>query len=309
MIRFAYAPDLVEESVLLAERTVPPADSREFRRGRDRLYAMADQAAREAAFQALHLRWFGRFGLHRTIECLVDGRTDVAGGVSCARVRRAYTRHDEGADLVDEPVSDGVRATISVRPSLILRLQPATLLDRESLTALLHHELMHVGDMLAPSFGYERSLPASPDGPSADNMVRDRYRVLWDVTIDGRLAGRGLAGAGVREARQREFAATFSMLGDGCHTAFDRWFEEKQPTHRELLAFATQPEGLRGEGRTGRCPLCRFPVASLDPRIGQLPVPVAAAIRDDHPKWTVEHGLCPQCFDLYEARYGDRRNR
>jgi hypothetical protein len=68
---------------------------------------------------------------------------------------------------------------------------------------LLRHELMHVADMLDPAFGYERSLPTSDDGPSADNIVRDRYRVLWDVTIDGRLARAGLAHPDARAAPGR----------------------------------------------------------------------------------------------------------
>jgi len=58
------------------------------------------------------------------------------------------------------------------------------------------------------------------DGPSRDNVQRDRYRVLWDVTIDGRLARslRADQPGASRDARWREFAATFSMLGDAADT-------------------------------------------------------------------------------------------
>jgi len=64
---------------------------------------------------------------------------------------------------------------------------------------------MHLADMLDPAFGYERNLSAAADGPSAENIVRDHYRVLWDVTIDGRLARHGVASSGARVARWREF--------------------------------------------------------------------------------------------------------
>jgi hypothetical protein len=48
--------------------------------------------------------------------------------------------------------------------------------------------------------------------------------------------------------------------------------------------------------------LCRFPVASLDSRVEAMAEPMAAAIRAEQPSWRVEQGLCPQCFDLYDAR-------
>jgi hypothetical protein len=56
---------------------------------------------------------------------------------------------------------------------------------------------------------------------------------------------------------------------------------------------------------TGRCPLCRFPTAALDPRPERLSAATLAAIHDHHPSWDIEQGLCPQCLDLYEARYGE----
>ena len=178
---------------------------------------------------------------------------------------------------------------------------------------------MHVADMLDPSFGYERALPASDDGPSRDNIQRDRYRVLWDVTIDGRLACAGGHPRGVRtshvapadhgdptpDARWQEFAATFSMLGDDCRRAFDAWFDNGHPTHAALAAFAVAPGGSETAGDSGRCPLCRFPVVVLDPRPERLAAATIAAIRDHHPSWEIEQGLCPQCLDLYEARYGE----
>ena len=156
-----------------------------------------------------------------------------------------------------------------------------------------------------PSFGYQRSLPASDDGPSGDNILRDRYRVLWDVTIDGRLARAGLASRDVREARWQEFASTFTMLGERCRDAFDEWFDRVRPTHESLVTFALAPDGSTNTGHSGRCPLCRFPVASLDPLPDRLSTATQEAIRINHPAWHVEQGLCSQCLDLYEARYGE----
>ena len=129
----------------------------------------------------------------------------------------------------------------AVQPVLVIRLRPLTLLDSKAVAALLQHELTHVADMLDPAFGYERALPPSGEGPSADTILRDRYRVLWDTTIDGRLARAGHADEAVRHVRRREFADTFAMLGDHGGAAFDEWFACTQPSHARLAAYALSP--------------------------------------------------------------------
>jgi len=316
MIQLTYAPDLVEEAVLLAERTAPSEEARAFRRERNRIYELPDSEVREARFRSLHLRWFSHFALHRIVEQIVSQREDIADRVAQGRVLRALTRAEEGADLLDAASS---ALGGDWRPMLVVRLRPATLVEPDALGTFLLHELMHVGDMVDPSFGYQRSLPASDDGPSGDNILRDRYRVLWDVTIDGRLVRARHHGRGatlppdqpgqpdpIREARWREFAATFSMLGERCRDAFDEWFDRIRPTHQSLVTFALAPSvsGSPNNGDSGRCPLCRFPVASLDPLPERLSPATEAAIRINHPAWRIEQGLCSQCLDLYEARYG-----
>ena len=303
MSAIAYAPDLVEETVLLAERTLDPADARAFRCERDHLYELVDADRREAAFRAFHMRWFAHLGLHRVIEAIVAPREDILGHVAGCRVSRALIRRDEGADLLDP--SAAIARAGDARPTLALRLRPPALLQPATLGAFLGHELMHVADMLDPVFDYQRALPPSDDGPSSDNILRDRYRVLWDVTIDGRLARRGLADARVRETRRQEFTATFAMLGDEGPRAFDDWFDRIDPTHAALVAFAQTPngEGSTNPADSGRCPLCHFPVAALDPHPDRLSEAAQAIIGADYPAWRPDQGLCAQCLDLYEARH------
>src|SRR5262245_56142268 len=179
MTQLAYDPELVEDAVLLAEPKLVPVDARAFRRERDRIYEVADAREREARFRSLHRCWFARLGLNRIVEQSLEERPEVAGRVAEGRVVRALTRKDEGADLVDH-VGPG---EAEPRPMLVLRLRPSSLAAADGLLDLLRHELQHVADMVDPAFGYQRSLPTSGDGPSYDNLVRDRYRVLWDVTI------------------------------------------------------------------------------------------------------------------------------
>lgn len=267
MIRLTYDPELVEEAVLLAEASMTRVDVRAFRRDRDRIYDVADADEREARFRSLHLRWFVRLGLHRTIAQAMAERPEIAERLAEGRIARAMTRREEGADLID-----GGAGVSHTRPMLVLRLRPATFVESDGLRNLLRHELMHISDMLNPAFGYQRALPPSDDGPSHDNILRDRYRVLWDVTIDGRLARTGLLGDDhVRAVRKQEFTNTFRMLGERCQEVFDEWFDRTQPSHAALVAFALRQDADRPAADiTGRCPLCGFPVATPDPRPERL---------------------------------------
>ena len=302
-----YSPDLVEEAVLLAERTLPASGARTFRRERDRLYDIPDADRREADFRALHLRWFARLGLHQVIEqtLAAASRAWILDHVTGCRVSRAITERDEGADLVDPSLA--IVRSGAIKPSLVLRLRPAALLEPEALRMWLAHELTHVTDMLDPAFAYQRTLPPSDDGPSGDNILRDRYRVLWDTTIDGRLARSGMADPRAREVRRRAFAATFAMLGGEGPRLFDDWFDRIEPTHPALVAFAREPNGhgSPNPADSGRCPLCRFPVASLDTHAERLSAAALAILRADFPAWCPEQGLCVQCLDLYAARHDE----
>lgn len=308
MNRLTFAPDLVEESVLLAEQSMMRRDDAQaFRRERDRIYVLTDDREREDSFRSLHLRYFSGLGLGGAVADVLGERSEVTSRVSACRIVRAIGASDESADLVDALIagrSPGI-------PTVLIRLRPSTLVGpQDRLRAFLHHELMHVADMLNPTFGYQRDLPPSDDGPSADNILRDRYRVLWDTTIDGRLTRAGRAPHEMRTSRWREFAATFRMLNGECQTAFERWFDEQHATHDEILAFALSPSaaGCTDVRDSGRCPLCRFPVAALDPRVTTLAEDMVAMIRSEQPAWSRDLGICSQCLDLYEARHHEERH-
>jgi hypothetical protein len=245
MIRFSYSPVLMEEAVLLVEPTLPAADRRAFRRERDRIYEVVEPADREARFTAFHQRWFVRLELYHGVERVVAERPELAARLDDCRVVPAAKRTDEGADLLDRVALGHPGAP----PLLVMRLRPATLVEPDVLRLLLRHELTHVWDMLDPAFGYERVLPGCEDGPAHDNILRDRYRVLWDVSIDGRLVRAGLGDEAMRVVRWREFAATFPMLGSRARGAFEDWFDRLTPTHAALMAFALRPASAPDHAR------------------------------------------------------------
>ncbi len=229
-----YERALVEAAVLASARGRP--EERRFLGERECLYEIADAEARDDAFAALHSAWFERLGLDEPLRSALDGRPDIA--VRCGRciVARAIAARDESADLLVAPPG---------RPTVLIRVRPETICVPERFQRLLRHELLHIADMLDTDFGYEPRLPRAERGPLHDRLLADRYRVLWDAFIDGRLARAGLAPAMVREERLAEFARAFPNLGDRTEAAFERFFGAARCTHADLAEFAVNMSGER----------------------------------------------------------------
>lgn len=300
-----YEPRLVEEAVFVAVRGRPV--EREFRRERDRLYDVPDPEEREAGFRALHAAWFERLGLGQGIDRALQEQPSVTACVGRCLVACAPARRDEGAELfVASASGTGLPPRV-----VVIRLRPETLATRERLRLLLRRELLHIADMLDPRFGYEPRFHGSAVGPARERLLLDRYRVLWEAFVDGRLVRRGWAPAAIRAERLTDFARAFEVLGERMGAAFERFFDGVSATHAELAAFAADPEGplggARGGPRTGeRCPLCGFPTTAFEPDPDRLPQEVRQRIRASFPAWDPADGLCRQCGDLYRSRVGSR---
>lgn len=284
-----YDPRLVEEAVLLA--LAGHLEEPDFRAERDAVYEVSDAAARERRFLALHARWFERLELHEPLRAALNDQPLVMERVARCMCRLARRKKDEGAELF-------VDALRRDRPPVLgLALLPDTLLD-ESVAAFLRHELQHVADMLDPAFAYEPSLPRLEGGPARDRLLADRYRVLWDTYIDGRLVRGGRISPCARQRRLREFETAFAGFTDDLTGTFDRFFDPPRPlTHADLARFAARPfEREAG----GRCALCRCPTYSFEPR--PLDREVADLIARQFPGWQAAQPVCRQCADLYRAR-------
>jgi hypothetical protein len=106
--------------------------------------------------------------------------------------------------------------------------------------------------MVDPAFGYEKELPRVDQDPAVVNLLRERYRVLWDTTIDGRLCRGGRLGARARAARLSEFTRAFPMLSEGAEMAFAPWFDEPRPTHAAMVEFIQEPLGSGGDNPAHR---------------------------------------------------------
>jgi hypothetical protein len=293
--RVTYDAVLVEESVLLAERGLSAAEAAPFRAERDRIYDVDDPDEREARFEELHGRFFLQLGLDRPLHEVLAERPELLLRTRGCRILPAVSRQEEMADVRAE-----VGGPAEGAPTIVVRLRPQSLLRPETLRTLLRRELLHVADMLDPAFGYLKELPGVEEDPAMVNLLRERYRVLWNATIDGRLCREGFVGVRARAACLSEFARAFPMLSDSGEAAFAPWFDGPRPTHAAIVAFIQEPLGP-GTADAGRCPLCRLPTPALERGPEGLDREVLRAIERDHPNWRPEHGCCARCAEVYEA--------
>lgn len=302
VLRVDYDARLVEEAVMRSLHGKPEEEP--FREERDCLYEVEDPDGRELLFRKLHASWFLRLGLDRPIQEALDELPRLKTAVGRCAVTLAVSKKDEGADLFVAPAGDG-RDEIA-RRSVGIQVRPESLLEPDRLLGFLRHELLHVDDMLNPDFGYEPFLPRCEIGPTHDRLLQDRYRTLWDATIDGRLLKAGLASDTVRERRLLDFARAFPMFGERTPEAFGRFFEDAAHTHAGLVTFAQDAEGFPGPDETGqqgsRCPVCRFPTYDFEQAPERLPADVIARVREDFPDWHPSRGICSQCVELYRTR-------
>jgi hypothetical protein len=261
------------------------------------LYEEEPGEKREQGFARLHLQLFGQLGYPALVSDALAEFPDLTRRVQRLFVSRAFSRPDEGADLSQDTTSVG----ISVRAE---RFQ-----DPPRLRAFLRHELMHVADMLEAAFAYRRDDSLFAHSPARRNVLRDRYRILWDITIDGRLTRANKETVADKEQRYREFSALFGNLPDPHRRqSFDRLWRAESVRHEELLRIADcgfdgpqstihNPPSLAGSP----CPLCRFPTYEWTQA---LDATVIGAIQQDFPQWQSQQAVCERCAELYRLRAG-----
>jgi len=301
-------PDLVEEVLLLFMRQAAAAGrpdyEQEYRRHVEPLYERVPVPDREAAFHQVHRRLFVRWGLDRPIREVLDEFPDVRRAVRAVVVARALSGREEGADLSRD------------RQKVGLKVRSERFLEAEGFRRFLRHEFQHVADMLDPAFRYDPDVvPTRPPGVQA--LLYERYRVLWAVTVDGRLERAGRPTVATRADRWREFQALYGTLPEAdLRAAFERLWTWDRPTHPELWAMAQDPRQVLAwaqgaadaPGPTGPlrlpgdpCPLCRFPTH----RWVEAPSPeVVARVRADVPDWDPAQGLCERCAEAYDPWWG-----
>ncbi|MBI3781624.1 MAG: hypothetical protein HY278_11310 [candidate division NC10 bacterium] len=315
-----YDPLLAETVVLqeIARRQElgDPALFREYHVAADPLYHRRPDA-RDAAFQRLHAQFFTTLGFAEILQAELRRFPSIEAQASEVIVALAAGSHEEGADLSIEKANGNGQPAKRVG----IRLTPDRFLDLPSLQRYLHHELLHIVDLLDPEFGYEGEIRLAVVSPADENIIRNRYRLLWCLSVDARLAFAGREPLADRETRRREFDAQYRKFAPAVRAAiFERLWQPLPLSHRLLLQMATGSEALlRLAGDAGQtrsesprrvplpgspCPLCRFPSYHFVEDHTILDSALVTEIRRDFPSFRVDDSLCERCLEVYTLRAG-----
>lgn len=272
-----------------------------FRKKADSIYADVPPRKREAAFSVLYRRYFEELGYPDQIKSILSEFTGGGEIPSECFLVRTFRDEEESAQLSE----DGTRLGVQIRAE--------TLRSPERCAYLLRHELTHILDILDPAFGYEPSRPLSEVSPSEESLFRDRYRTLWDLSIDGRLERKELLPEGLRERRATEFQTLFPNLGGpAAEEAFAALWDGPRPSDaafRQMvrgtaplcsalnlsahISGEDEPRATFGPGSL--CSLCQFPTHEWAETTEHL----SRLVRAEFPGWDPSQGICTQCVNRY----------
>ncbi|KMP12103.1 hypothetical protein UZ36_02070 [Candidatus Nitromaritima sp. SCGC AAA799-C22] len=229
-------------------------------------------------------------------------------------VKRAINKVDEGSNVLNR---------ISGRPVIEMRVLASRFCNPEEaqeLDAFLIHEFMHARDMVDPEFDYEDAF--IPGNPSVKNLITARFRLLWNMYVDARLARAGIISVMPKEARYREFDNFYRKIPEKQRRGiFEGVWQTEKLTHEELLSMATDLESLMSKYvedteisederdyihlQGSPCPLCKFPTYNwVDDPESICDEMVIEAIQIDFPDWESKDGGCDRCIEVYELRAG-----
>jgi hypothetical protein len=175
--------------------------------------------------------------------------------------------------------------------------------------------------MLDEGFGHpplEEGFPAA--SPAEGNILRERYRTIWDIYVDGRLTRQGKETVLDKEGRLREMEELYrgrDISSSQLIAAFETIWGAEKLTYAEIMEMARDPNRLLQRGGAGQesvsggkqraplpgslCPLCRFPTFHWADGLSELPKHVLETIKGDFPMWGPEEGACGRCIEVYKA--------
>ena len=229
-------------------------------------------------------------------------------------VKRGINKVDEGSNVLNR---------VSGNPIIEMRVLASRFSNPEEaqeLDAFLIHEFMHAKDMVDPEFDYEDAF--IPGNPSVKNLITARFKLLWNMYVDSRLARMGVVSVQPKESRYREFDNFYRKIPEKQRRGiFEGLWRTEKLTHEELLSMATDLDTLMSKYvdpgdmtedekdfihlQGSPCPLCKFPTYNwVDDPESICDEMVIEAIQIDFPDWESKDGGCDRCIEVYELRAG-----
>jgi hypothetical protein len=309
-MRLCYDEDFVEAAAFLCasgkRSGVPALQIARFHREREKPYAIPDPDERNAAFFRVHLEWFREWGLEKLLTRVIEETPGLRESLDSLAFRQARRRNEEGAELYVQKSEAGTAPVIRER-NAVVALRVERMARDEEILPFLRHEFMHLNDMLSPAFGYSPRVQLPGQNPAQQRLTRDRYRLLWDITIDGRLTRAKRATIGTCEQHRVSFDRAFSFWPESKRAeVFAALWNNDRPQHGELLVIASDPRAVRHEHQPlpgAPCPLCGFATFHWATSC-QLESETGQAIAREFPSWSPEQGACSRCVEVYEINRG-----
>jgi hypothetical protein len=292
-----YDDGFVEAAVFLCASGrrpgTPALQIRRFHAERERCYSVTDPDERNAAFFKVHLDWFREWGLEQLLTGLLKEYPLLPGALNVLAFRQARGRNEEGAEMY---VSSGVR-------NAMVALRMDRLECDEPLLRFLRHEFMHLHDMVDPAFAYSPQVHLPTHNQSQQRITRERYRLLWDITIDGRLTRAGRETVSRQEQHRALFERAFAFWPEEKRRiVFESHWNNPAPRHASILAIASDPRDLNHAQEPlpgGSCPLCHFSTFEWAD-MSALTSETLTTLRAQFLQWTPEQGACRRCVEIYE---------
>lgn len=240
MLTIEYELSLIETAVFLAVRNDQEL-GRAYHRAIDPLYEIEDPEQRRREFEPAFRSFFTSLGLDRVVGGLITERPLVEQRVERCVVREAARKKSESAELFIPESHDQTSKRI-----MVIEVCPQSLIDSDRFVFRMRRELLHVADMLDERFGYQRDTFSGQ--LSFQNLQRDRYRVLWDTFVAGRLQAEGFGTDAEVTRLEEAFARVFYGMNQGAiRTAFRAVLRADSLTHRDMMDWAAEPDGLVGK--------------------------------------------------------------
>jgi len=249
---------------------------------------------REEKIRALYKRFFDAVDLSSFFENVIAEFSIFQNTSLSFVIRRAWQKKEETSDLYK---NGNVKTAV-------IALQAIRVLDKEFLAAFLRCELLRLSDMLDEGFSYSPDVVLGGDNEMEDNLVRERFRFLWDAYIDARLKKRAVKTIFTKEKMQKDFSKLFFRWDEEMKKSiWDNLESGRTLTQEGLLQFAKDERILKnlGEGGT-RCPLCHFPTHIKSDVNLSASAAIIEEIKNDFPLWNPQEGLCRQCFEMYSSK-------
>lgn len=283
----------------------------EYHAQRDAIYDL-ELEKRPKHFKELDNDFFGRLGYDAYLNDILEEYPNLKECIEDVHIRRATTKQNEGSNVVDKG------------RKILIRLYPEQFVEGTSIHKVLRHELMHVSDMMDKDFGYKDE--EYNCSPMEERMINDKYRLFWDIYVDGRIERSGKDTIAGKGERIKEFDSYFIKLPQETRSLlFEKiWCGEVPITHDKIVGMAKDIDNLLAlaEGAGSKdintikeeaqakgplpgttCVLCGFPSYNWVEGIEEDDE-IINIIHEDFPNWSISDGICSRCEEHYKIRAG-----